>query len=60
MNISKEKDKEKFTSILLKYKEKVSKSKKFSKKFLLELGVITKNGNLKSNYKHLCTQGEME
>lgn len=50
----KEKETEQFISILVKYKEKVSKTEKTSKKFLVDLGLITEKGNLKKNYKNIC------
>lgn len=42
------------------YKKKVTRSKATSKKFLVELGVITEKGNLKKNYRHLCIPQEQE
>lgn len=50
----KEKETEQFISILIKYKEKVSRTEKTSKKFLVDLGVITEKGNLKKNYRNIC------
>lgn len=47
-------ERQKFAQILEKYKEKVSHSQESSRKFLVELGVVTEKGNLKKNYKHLC------
>ncbi len=38
-----------------KLKLEVSKSKKASRKFLVEMGVLTKNGNPTNRYAHLCT-----
>lgn len=57
---SKEKETDQFISILVKYKEKVSRSEKSSKKFLLDLGVITEKGNLKKNYKNICILEDQE
>lgn len=47
-----------FVEILEKYKTRVSKSKSASKKFLIDLGIVTDKGNLKKNYKHLCIPQE--
>ena len=52
----KDKEIEQFISILVKYKEKVSKTEETSKKFLVDLGLITEKGNLKKNYKNICTE----
>lgn len=35
-------------------KNLVSKSAQESKKFLVDLGVVTKKGNLRRNYRSLC------
>jgi hypothetical protein len=43
---------------LEKYRERVSKSKKKSKEFLIGAGIITPEGNLTSPYKHLCIPPE--
>jgi hypothetical protein len=43
---------------LEKYRIRLSKSKKKSKKFLVEVGVLTAKGNLKNNFKHLCIPQE--
>ncbi len=53
-------DKNAFVKVLEKYKEKVSKSEKTSKAFLVDLGVITQKGNLTKNYKDLCIPVEQE
>jgi len=47
-----------FVGILEQYKEKVSRSKSASRKFLVELGIVTNKGNLKKNYRHLCIPPE--
>lgn len=47
-----------FVGVLEQYKEKVSKSKSASRKFLVELGIVTDKGKLKKNYKHLCIPQE--
>lgn len=49
-----------FLSVLQKYKSKVSKTEESSKTFLVELGVITDKGNLKTPYKNLCIPTEQE
>jgi len=41
-----------FLVFLEKYKDKVSKSEKASKAFLVDLGIITEKGNLRKNYKN--------
>jgi hypothetical protein len=43
---------------LEKYGERVAKSKKKSKEFLIGAGIITPEGNLTSHYKHLCIPPE--
>jgi hypothetical protein len=43
---------------LEKYRIRLSKSKKKSKKFLVEVGVLTAKGNLKNHFKHLCIPQE--
>lgn len=35
-------------------KKKITKTQKSSREFLVELGIFTKKGNLKKNYKDLC------
>jgi hypothetical protein len=37
-----------------KYEKKVTKSKKASRSFLVELGIFTKSGKLTKNYENLC------
>ncbi|SEM65463.1 hypothetical protein SAMN05216436_106118 [bacterium A37T11] len=49
-----DKETEEFAEILKKYKDKFAKSETTSKKFLVELGVITEKGNRTKHYKHLC------
>lgn len=53
-NKLREKETEKFIAILRSYKTKVSKDEKTSRKFLMDLGVITGKGNLTKNYKNIC------
>ncbi len=43
---------------LEKYRIELTKSQKKSKKFLVDVGVITPNGKLAKNYKHLCIPQE--
>lgn len=43
---------------LEKYKEELAKSAEKSKQFLVDVGIITPNGNLTKNYKHLCIPQE--
>lgn len=47
-----------FLNVLNQYKEKLSKNKKAAKKFLVDAGIYSENGNLKRNYKHLCIPQE--
>lgn len=49
-----DKDRQDFIEILQKYKVKLSKNKKASKKFLVDAGITTPKGNLKKAYKDLC------
>ena len=35
-------------------KKEITKTKKSSREFLVELGIFTEKGNLKKNYKDLC------
>ena len=49
-----EKEIDDFVSILIKYRDKVSKTEKSSTKFLTDLGIITKNGNITKRYKNIC------
>lgn len=43
---------------LEKYRDRLSKSEKKSKTFLVEAGIITPKGNLKNGFKHLCIPQE--
>jgi hypothetical protein len=43
---------------LQKKKLELSRSPKKSRKFLVELGIVTPKGNLKKNYRHLCIPTE--
>ena len=38
------------------YKKKVTSSKKASQEFLVDLGVVDKEGNKTKQYKNLCIQ----
>ena len=42
--------------IIEKYKKAFLDDEKASKDFLVELGIYTKKGNLRKNYKNLCIQ----
>jgi hypothetical protein len=53
-----DKDRKEFIDILQKYKVKLSKNKKASKKFLVDAGITTEKGNLKMTYKNLCIPQE--
>jgi len=48
------KETEEFLIALEKYKDEVTKTEESSRKFLVELGVITKKGNRTKHYKNLC------
>ncbi len=56
----KEKEEDPFITILKAYQLEVTKSKAASKKFLVDIGVMTKKGNLTKNYRALCTLKEQE
>jgi hypothetical protein len=49
-----EKEKSDLKRALKEYKKEVTSSKKASQKFLVELGVFTKKGNVRKEYKNLC------
>jgi hypothetical protein len=49
-----EKDRKEFILILQQYKLKLSRNKKASRQFLVDTGIVTKKGNLRAPYKHLC------
>lgn len=38
------------------YKKEVTSSKEASRQFLIELGVVDKDGNRTEHFKHLCIQ----
>lgn len=48
------KERQDFVKIIEKYREKLSKDKQASRKFLVDIGIFTKKGNLRQPYKHLC------
>lgn len=50
----KEKDEDPFITILKSYTLELTKSKAASKKFLVDIGVMTKKGNLTKNYRALA------
>ena len=39
---------------LEKYRKTMETNQKASKEFLIKVGVVTKKGYLRANYKHLC------
>lgn len=45
---------DKFLAAMQKYKAEVTRTEESSKKFLVELGVITEKGNRTKHYKNLC------
>lgn len=51
-----DKERKEFSVEIKKYTEKLSKSKKESKEFLVRTGIITEKGNFREPYKHLCIQ----
>jgi hypothetical protein len=51
-----EKERREFSEAIKKYTQKLSKSKKESKDFLVRTGIITKKGNFREPYRHLCIQ----
>lgn len=55
-----EKERKEFSTAIKKYTEKLSKSKKASKDFLVRTGIITEKGNLREPYKHLCIQQDQD
>ncbi|OOG19793.1 hypothetical protein BWD42_07810 [Sphingobacterium sp. CZ-UAM] len=50
----KERGTEDFIAVLQKYKAKVTKNSETSKRFLVDLGVITKKGRRTKRYENLC------
>ena len=50
----KEKEEDPFITILKSYTLELTKSKAASKKFLVDIGVMTKKGNLTKNYRALA------
>jgi len=48
-----DKEYKEFVKILKAFKKKASKSKKISRQFLIDVGIITLNGKLSKNYKHI-------
>jgi hypothetical protein len=49
-----EEERKEFIEIIEKYHKKVSGNKKAARELLYDAGIITKKGNLRRNYKHLC------
>ena len=47
-------ERQKLKKALKQYKSKVTASKAASQQFLVELGVFTKKGNVRKEYKNLC------
>jgi len=47
-------EREKLKKALKTYKKVVTSSKKASRQFLVQLGVFTKSGNIRKEYKNLC------
>jgi len=55
-----DKERKEFSNAIKKYTEKLSKSKKESKDFLVRTGIITEKGNFPAHYKHLCIQQDQD
>ncbi|WP_175459600.1 hypothetical protein [Pedobacter sp. ok626] len=55
-----EKERKEFSTAIKKYTERLSKSKKESKEFLVRSGIITEKGNFREPYKHLCIQQDQD
>jgi len=53
-----EKERKEFEIILKNYSKMLSGNKKASRALLINAGIVTKKGNLKKNYRHLCIQQE--
>ena len=51
-----EKEIEEMKKGLKQYQKKVTSSKEASRKFLIELGVVDKDGNRTEHFQHLCIQ----
>ena len=49
-----DKERKEFLKILNDKIEEVSNSQMAARKFLVDLGIFTKNGNLTKRYKHIC------
>ena len=49
-------DKKQLLKELKDYKKKVTSSKNASRKFLIDLGVVDKDGNKTKAYQNLCIQ----
>lgn len=47
-------ERKKFKEAVESYKKEVLSSKEASQKFLIELGIFTRKGNVRKPYKHLC------
>jgi hypothetical protein len=45
---------------LEKYRKTMETNQKASKEFLIKVGVVTKKGDLRANYKHLCIPLEQD
>ncbi len=49
---------EKLLVKLEQFRKELENSPSKAKKFLVDAGIITKNGNLRNRYKNLCTPQE--
>ena len=54
LKVMRDKERKEFIVILEQYKSRLSKDKEASRKFLMDVGIVTKKGNLRQAYKHLC------
>lgn len=59
-NKYKSKEVDEFISALESFQLKLRNNPAASKKFLVDIGVLTKKGNLKKNYSELCIHKEQE
>jgi hypothetical protein len=55
-----DRERKEFIRILQQYKMKFSRSRKASMKFLVDVGILTKKGNLRKPYKNLCIPREQD
>lgn len=49
-----------FIELLKEYEIKVSKTEASSRKFLIDLGVLTNKGNFRKHYRNICIPGGLD